>query len=133
MIKTQLRSDQAAMTLSIACLLHCFFAPSVLILGSGYLAVNLGDELVHKFIVLIAVPVSVLALYLGYKNHKVSTFIPSAALGLALLIFAVTFGESLWGELGEKGLTLVGSFLVAYSHFRNYQVCKAIDCNCHDK
>lgn len=133
MIKTQLRSDQAAMTLSIACLAHCFFAPSVLILGSGYLAVNLGDELVHKFIVLIAVPVSVLALYLGYKNHKVSTFIPSAALGLALLIFAVTFGESLWGELGEKGLTLVGSFLVAYSHFRNYQVCKAIDCNCHDK
>jgi len=133
MIKTQLRSDQAAMTLSIACLVHCFFAPSVLILGSGYLAVNLGDELVHKFIVLIAVPVSVLALYLGYKNHKVSTFIPSAALGLALLIFAVTFGESLWGELGEKGLTLVGSFLVAYSHFRNYQVCKAIDCNCHDK
>ena len=133
MIKTQLRSDQAAMTLSIACLVHCFFAPSVLILGSGYLAVNLGDELVHKFIVLIAVPVSILALYLGYKNHKVSTFIPSAALGLALLIFAVTFGESLWGELGEKGLTLVGSFLVAYSHFRNYQVCKAIDCNCHDK
>ena len=133
MIKTHLRSDQAAMTLSIACLVHCFFAPSVLILGSGYLAVNLGDELVHKFIVLIAVPVSVLALYLGYKNHKVSTFIPSAALGLALLIFAVTFGESLWGELGEKGLTLVGSFLVAYSHFRNYQVCKAIDCNCHDK
>ena len=133
MIKTQLRSDQAAMTLSIACIVHCFFAPSVLILGSGYLAVNLGDELVHKFIVLIAVPVSAVALYLGYKNHKVSTFIPSAVLGLALLIFAVTFGESLWGELGEKGLTLFGSFLVAYSHFRNYQVCKAIDCNCHDK
>ena len=133
MIKTQLRSDQAAMTLSIACLVHCFFAPSVLILGSGYLAVNLGDELVHKFIVLIAVPVSAVALYLGNKNHKVSTFIPSAVLGLALLIFAVTFGESLWGELGEKSLTLFGSFLVAYSHFRNYQVCKAIDCNCHDK
>ena len=84
MIKTQLRSDQAAMTLSIACLVHCFFAPSVLILGSGYLAVNLGDELVHKFIVLIAVPVSAVALYLGYKNHKVSTFIPVSYTHLTL-------------------------------------------------
>ena len=85
MIKTQLRSDQAAMTLSIACLIHCFFAPSVLILGSGYLAVNLGDELVHKLIVLIAVPVSAVALYLGYKNHKVTTFIPTGILGLSLI------------------------------------------------
>ena len=133
MIKTQLRSDQAAMTLSIACLVHCFSAPSVLIIGSGFLAVNLGDELVHKLIVLIAVPISAVALYLGYKNHKVTTFIPIGIFGLALLIFAVIFGESIWGELGEKGLTLFGSFMVAYSHFRNYQVCKAIDCNCHEK
>ena len=133
MIKTQLRSDQAAMTLSMVCLVHCFFAPSVLIIGSGFLAVNLGDELVHKLIVLTAVPISSVALYLGYKNHKVTTFIPIGIFGLALLIFAVIFGESIWGELGEKGLTLFGSFLVAYSHFRNYQVCKAIDCNCHDK
>ena len=50
MIKTQLRSDQAAMTLSMVCIVHCFFAPSVLIIGSGFLAVNLGDELVHKLI-----------------------------------------------------------------------------------
>lgn len=133
MIKTQLRSDQAAMTLSMVCLVHCFFAPSVLIIGSGFLAVNLGDELVHKLIVLTAVPVSTAALYLGYKNHKVTTFIPIGIFGLVLLIFAVTFGESIWGELGEKGLSIFGSLLVAYSHFRNYQVCKAIDCNCHEK
>jgi|TARA_A100001015_G_scaffold318288_1_gene437752 hypothetical protein len=133
MIKTQLRSDQAAMTLSMVCVVHCFFAPSVLIIGSGFLAVNLGNELVHKLIVLTAVPISAVALYLGYKNHKVTTFIPIGIFGLVLLIFAVTFGESIWGELGEKGLTLFGSFLVAYSHFRNYQVCKAIDCNCHEK
>ena len=133
MIKTQLRSDQAAMTLSIACMIHCFFAPSVLILGSGYLAVNLGDELVHKLIVLIAVPISAVALYLGYKNHKSTSFIPIGILGLVLLAFAVTLAESFWGEFGERVFTLLGSLLVAYAHFRNYQVCRAVDCNCHDK
>ena len=71
MIKTQLRSDQAAMSLSIACLLHCFFAPSVLILGSGYFAFNLGDELIHKIIVILAIPFSFWLFILGIKTIKV--------------------------------------------------------------
>ena len=126
MIKTQLRSDQAAMTLSIACLVHCFFAPSVLILGSGYYAFNLGDELIHKIIVILAIPFSFLALYFGYKNHKSTAFIAPAIFGLLLLITAVTFGESMWGESGERGLTLIGSLLLTFAHLRNFQMCKAL-------
>ena len=86
MIKTQLRSDQAAMTLSIACLIHCFFAPSVLILGSGYYAFNLGDELIHKIIVILAIPFSFLALYFGYKNHKALLLLPQQFLGYCYLL-----------------------------------------------
>ena len=126
MIKTQLRSDQAAMSLSIACLLHCFFAPSVLILGSGYFAFNLGDELIHKIILILAIPFSFSALYFGYKNHNSTAFIAPAIFGLLLLIIAVTFGESVWGESGERGLTLIGSLLLTFAHLRNFQTCKAL-------
>ena len=126
MIKTQLRSDQAAMSLSIACLLHCFFAPSVLILGSGYFAFNLGDELIHKIIVILAIPFSFSALYFGYKNHNSTAFIAPAIFGLLLLIIAVTLGDSVLGESGERILTLVGSILLAFAHFRNFQTCKAL-------
>ena len=133
MIKAQLNTDKFAMTLSIVCVAHCFFVPSFIILTTGLLSFSIDNELVHKLIVLLAVPVSLYALILGYKNHKNLSFIPAGVLGLLIFILAVVLGEEALGESGERGLTLLGSILVAYSHFRNYQACKVLDCPCHEK
>ena len=130
MIKTQQNSDKIAMTLSMICVIHCFFVPSFFILGAGYLAID--NEFVHKAIVLLAVPISIFALSIGYKNHKTSSFIPMALFGLALLILAVVLGESVLGEAGEQILTLLGSISLAYAHYKNYETCKELDCACHD-
>ena len=132
MIKTQLRTDKFAMTISFACVRHCFFVPSFLILSSGVIPFALDNEVVHKLIVLIAVPVSVFSLYLGYRNHKTFSFIPAGTFGLMLLTVAVILGESGLGEFGEKGFTLLGSVFVAFAHFRNHQICKQLDCDCHE-
>ena len=132
MIKTQLRTDKFAMTISFACVMHCFFVPSFLILSSGVIPFALDNEVVHKLIVLIAVPVSVFSLYLGYRNHKTFSFIPAGTFGLMLLTVAVILGESGLGEFGEKGFTLLGSVFVAFAHFRNHQICKQLDCVCHE-
>ena len=103
-----------------------FFCSFSFNFGSGYYAFNLGDELIHKIIVILAIPFSFLALYFGYKNHKSTAFIAPAIFGLLLLITAVTFGESMWGESGERGLTLIGSLLLTFAHLRNFQTCKAL-------
>ena len=131
-IKSQYASDKFAMGLSLACVLHCFFVPSFLILTSGMLSVSFDNEFVHKLLVLVAVPISSFALIKGYKYHKTFSFISFGILGLVALILAVVLGESNLGELGEKGLTLLGSILVAYSHFKNYKMCIELDCSCHD-
>ena len=131
-IKSQYVSDKFAMGLSLACVLHCFFVPSFLILTSGMLSVSFDNELVHKLLVLVAVPISIFALIKGYKYHKTFSFLSFGILGLVALILAVVLGESNLGELGEKGLTLLGSILVAYSHFKNYKMCIELDCSCHD-
>lgn len=131
-IKSQYVSDKFAMGLSLACVLHCFFVPSFLILTSGMLSVSFDNEFVHKLLVLVAVPISSFALIKGYKYHKTFSFISFGILGLVALILAVVLGESNLGELGEKGLTLLGSILVAYSHFKNYKMCIELDCSCHD-
>ena len=132
MLKTQMNSDKVAVTLSAACVIHCFFAPAFIILPSGILSISIDNELVHYLILLAAVPVSVFALYLGYKNHKNLSFLPFGIVGLFTLVSAVLLGEAALGEMGEQALTLLGSILVAYSHFRNDQECKAIDCDsCH--
>ena len=133
MIKTQLTTDKFAISMSIVCVLHCFFVPSFIILASGVFPLALDNEGVHKLIVLIAVPLSIYALYLGRINHKTTSFIPPAIFGLSLLIIAVVLGEAALGEFGEKGLTLLGSIFVAYAHYKNHQACKTIDCDCHEK
>ena len=69
-IKSQYVPDKFAMGLSLACVLHCFFVPSFLILTSGMLSVSLDNEFVHKLLVLVAVPISSFALIKGYNYHK---------------------------------------------------------------
>ena len=132
-IKTQLRTDKAAVSLSLLCVAHCFFAPSFIILSSAFASFAVDNEFVHKFILFIAVPISVYALYTGYKNHKDFSYIPIGVFGLFALVTAVILGESALGEFVEKGLTLIGSIFVAYAHLKNHQACKNLDCNtCHD-
>ena len=132
MQKTQKRTDKLAITVSLACAIHCLFVPSFVILSAGLLSITIDNEFIHKLLVLVAVPISSFALIKGYNYHKSSSFLPFGILGLISLISAVVFGESILGEFGEKGLTLLGSVLVAYSHFKNYKMCIKLDCSCHD-
>lgn len=131
--KTQLKTDKFAATISLACAIHCFFMPSFFIVTSGVLFTSIDNELIHKIILLIAIPVSLYALGLGYKNHKILSFLFIGIGGLLILVSAVILGENFLGESGEKIATLTGSILVCYAHFKNHQTCKTLECSsCHD-
>ena len=100
---------------------------------SAVASFTIDNEFIHKFILFVAVPISIYALHTGYKNHKDSSYIPMGIFGLIALVIAVILGESVLGEFSEKGLTLIGSIFVAYAHLKNHQACKNLDCNsCHD-
>ena len=133
MIKTQQTTDKFAITLSLVCVIHCFFFPAFVIFTSGFLSLSIDNEFVHKLLVFTAVPLSIFAIILGYKNHQSITPIPIGIFGLLMFISAVILGEDNLGELGEKILTLLGSMLIAYAHFKNYQICKNFDCACHEE
>jgi len=132
MIKEQLKTDKLAMTLSLACVAHCFLVPSFLILTSGFLSFSIDNEFIHTLILFIAAPVSTYALVLGYKNHKKTSFFVIGVTGLLILI-AVLLGEAMLGESLGKSLTLFGSILIIFAHFKNHQLCKEIECtSCHN-
>ena len=132
MLKTQLTTDKLAIALSLACVIHCFFVPSFIILASGFLTVSIDNELLHYLILLVAVPISLFALTLGFSNHKVLSFLCIGILGLLIMVSAVLFGGHFFGDFGEKSLSLLGSILVAYAHLRNHQICKRMECSCHE-
>ena len=131
-METQLRSDKFAITLSLACVAHCFFVPSFVILSSGISATVIDNEFIHNLILFIAIPVSLIALILGYKNHERVSYFCIGLVGLMILCAAVFIGEPFYGEMGERLFTLAGSILVVFAHYKNHQICKEINCECHE-
>ena len=129
MLKAQMNSDKMAISLSAACVIHCLFAPTLIIFAYSFLSFSIESEIVHYIILMLALPISALALTLGYRNHKVLSFLIIGIFGLSLMLLAVLLGEG----LSEKVLTVIGSSIVAYAHYRNHKICKELKCDCHDK
>ena len=129
MLKAQMNSDKLAMSLSAACVIHCLFAPTLIIFAYSFLSFSIESEIVHYIILMLALPISALALTLGYRNHKVLSFLITGIFGLSFMLLAILLGEG----ISEKVLTVIGSSFVAYAHYRNYKVCKELECDCHDK
>ena len=92
-MNTQVNADKASITLSMACMIHCLLMPSFLILTSGFFALSIDNELIHKVFLIIVLPVSLYALITGYQNHEIIAFFYLGIFGLWLLFFAVFFGE----------------------------------------
>ena len=129
MLKAQMTSDKLAISLSAACVIHCLFAPTLIIFAYSFLSFSVESELIHYIILMLALPISGLALVLGYRNHKVLSCLMIGITGLSLMLLAVLLGEG----TSEKVLTVIGSCTVAYAHYKNHKVCKELECNCHDK
>jgi len=130
-MNTQLFTDKLAISLSAICVLHCLFMPSFLILSSWFAAFSIDNEFIHYAILTVAIPVSAFALIKGFKNHKKLSYFVYGFFGLFLLAFAV-LAAGITGEIGEKSLTLLGSLFVIYAHFKNHQICKELNCDCHN-
>ena len=128
MLKAQMTSDKLAISLSTACLIHCLFAPTLIIFAYSFLSFSVESELIHYIILGIAVPISAFALALGYKNHQAISFLVTGVIGLSLLVLALLLGEG----TSEKVLTVMGSLAVGYAHLKNHQICKKIECDCHE-
>lgn len=130
-MKLQVALDKSAMGLSFLCLAHCLILPVAAILLPTMLAIPLGDELFHKILLIGVIPMSALALLMGCRKHQNWTVLLWAGFGLFALVFAAFFGHDLFGEMGEKILTTLGSMLIIVSHYKNYRLCgKHHKCEC---
>ena len=104
--------DASAVSLSLMCLIHCLALPvmSAFLPLAGAIA---EIEWIHKALVLIAIPVTGLALTYHRKTQKRLLFVVSALVGLSLLLVAA-FVERL--EDHETLLTTIGATVLAFAH-----------------
>ena len=102
----QRAADLFAVSSSGLCMIHCLATPVLLIflpvLGASVLS---GDEF-HAAILWFILPTSLLALTLGCRRHKDRYVAALCAIGLAVILVAARFGDTLFGEIGERILRL---------------------------
>ncbi len=121
-MRLQHTGDRAAIALSLLCIVHCILLPIlVLVLPAVTFLAAVDNELVHGAMLLVAVPISVLAMYSGYHKHKVTSVVGSTLAGILVLISAFFLHEVI-GDIAEAGLTVLGSVLLASGHLRNYRL-----------
>lgn len=123
MTKLQELGDRFAIGLSLVCVVHCLALPILLILLppiSGIFALN--DEVFHQWLLYAVLPISLVALMMGYLHHRSYRVFIVGSVGLVLIILCATLGHDFLGETGEVVLSVLGSVIIAYGHFRNYQL-----------
>ncbi|MEP4889505.1 MAG: MerC domain-containing protein [Aliiglaciecola sp.] len=121
--KIQEIGDKTAVGLSLLCVVHCLLFPILLILMpplSGLLSIN--DTLFHRWLLFAVVPISAIALVMGYFHHRSRKVFLLASFGLTLLIVTALIGHDLLGSVGEVVMTVIGSSIIAFAHIRNYQL-----------
>jgi hypothetical protein len=126
MTTMQVLSDKLAIGFSIVCVAHCLVLPILLILlppFSGLFALD--DEMFHQWMLYAVLPISIAALMMGYLHHRSFKVFVVGSIGLALIILSTALGHDVLGKTGEVVLSMLGSMIIAFGHFRNYQLSSA--------
>jgi MFS superfamily sulfate permease-like transporter len=114
--------DQLAVALSGLCLLHCLLLPfAVAILP--FLG-QFSDDHLHAELLVVVLPVSVIALALGYRRHAHAGVIAWGLTGLVVLTIGGTVAHNMYGLVADRTLTIIGSLILAFTHYRNFRLSK---------
>ena len=120
--------DHAAIGISLLCVIHCLTLPIALTLIPSIGGLPLADERFHLWLVMLVVPTSFIALFLGCRRHRRWHVVGWGVAGVTALVLTAVFGHSMLGEVGERVFTVIGAVLVAIGHVLNYRLCRQVDC-----
>ena len=109
--------DGAAVTLSALCLVHCLLLPLV-VAGLPFLA-QFSEGHLHAQILVVVLPLSSIALALGYRRHRDLRILLGGTLGMGLLVVGATYAHMRLGLTADRLLTIAGSLTLAVAHFFN--------------
>jgi hypothetical protein len=128
--------DRFAIALSSLCAIHCVVFPIAASVTPLLMAtVDHGNAMhefwFHQFILIFIIPVSLVALVMGYRCHKKILPIIVGGIGLSILVVVAVFAEPLITQQiishkGETILTIIGGIIHATGHVINALTTKSI-------
>jgi len=109
--------DGAAVVLSALCLVHCLALP-LIVIGVPFLA-QFAEGHLHLQMLVVVLPLSTLALGIGYRRHRNSRILFAGIVGMLLLIIGATVAHAQMGLLADRAFTICGSLTLATAHYFN--------------
>ena len=117
--------DRAAICFSSLCILHCLLLPVLLVAYPIGILVTLSDEIFHQIMVSLALPLSLVSLYMGYGHHKRNQLIVFGGIGIVILMLPLIVPHELISESEETWLTVSGALILCMAHIVNFRLCTA--------
>ena len=109
--------DGTAVVLSALCLVHCLALP-LIVIGVPFLA-QFAEGHLHLQMLVIVLPLSTLALGIGYRRHRNSRILFAGIVGMLLLIIGATVAHAQLGLMADRAFTICGSLTLATAHYFN--------------
>lgn len=113
--------DRVGIGLSGVCAIHCLLVPVIVSLVPLWPTFEELHGYTHLIFFLAITPTVVLSLQKKHESKAVTLFLLS---GVLVIFLAWFFNETL-GELGEAGITLIGSVSLIWGHWLNYKSKRA--------
>ena len=120
--------DKFAVSTSAICAIHCLFLPVLLSVFPALGTTIFGQESFHTLLLLLVIPLSLVALTMGCKQHKNWSVAIFGLIGITILILTAAFGHDWFGHDGERIATLIGVCAIAAGHLLNYKLCRRVSC-----
>ena len=124
--------DRIGVFLSATCLLHCLALPVLLTIAPITQTGLLDEQTFHLALLWFILPVSLIALGIGCRQHKDLLILLLGGTGLSLLLFAGLVGHSVLTPTAERGVIIVAGLILAAAHLRNFKICRATNCDHED-
>lgn len=109
--------DGAAVGLSALCLVHCLALP-LLVAGLPFFA-QFSEGHLHAQMLIIVLPLSIVALGLGFRHHRSTEIVLAGGVGMLTLVVGATVAHEQLGLTADRVFTVVGALVLAAAHFYN--------------
>jgi hypothetical protein len=120
--------DGAAVALSTLCLVHCLALP-LIVAGLPFLA-QFNEGHLHAQVLVVVVPLSIIALGIGYRRHQDIRIPLGGLLGIVLLGIGAFFAHDYLGVAADRTFTISGSLVLATAHFFNTYSKRLLSSSC---
>lgn len=145
--------DKLAASMAILCAIHCVVTPLLIVILPIVSTTFFVHEDFHLWMLLLVLPTTTFAVFMGFRKHKDRWVACFGAIGLSILLFAVVHEQRNAGldtadsgsvphcencarDLAEEPIPMnavawfngLGGFFLAGAHVRNYRLCRKKGC-----